>query len=29
VLFCAVQEWKLKLGIADERFAQTSEDNTE
>ena len=23
VLFCAVQEWKLKLGIHDERFAES------
>ncbi|MGB7286299.1 MAG: efflux RND transporter permease subunit, partial [Salaquimonas sp.] len=24
VLFCAVQEWKLKMGIQDERFEETS-----
>lgn len=26
VLFCAVQEWKLKLGIRDERFQQSESD---
>lgn len=25
VLFCAVQEWKLKLGIRDERFQETAD----
>ncbi len=25
VLFCAVQEWKLKLGIHDERFEESSD----
>ena len=27
VLFCAVQEWKLKLGIQDERFEQSSNNS--